>query len=303
MKHLYLTIILMLGLFQICRGQHKAFDLNVVTKFINKSSDNTTFNVSTTFNKTKGPTAQPVFIHAGKINRRKKQLLFFGIKPTFEANIGSDAKSSPNNIVTSVVFHFVPENLSSFNSGDKGHSSLFADLSPVAVADKDFDTGLFYGNAAVGRYNHFSRYRQKKDSILQTATFLYSLAYHNGKRFIENDEENLGGYFHRLMPNLYGEINFYNHSKKKNIINLKVDYQHYFVYNDEFLDEGDGDRDFPNFTGTVSYTLPFKESDSASPSFQNFEVRINLKYFYGYEEPVFEELSTLTYGLGMYVKL
>jgi hypothetical protein len=264
------SLVILLGLPLISNAQSKLFDIG--GGFNLKHDTSGAFDFSLSFNRVEiDDPGSKDYLKWDYLNNRN---VFF--KPSVEANIGSSPETSPNNILADLAFIYS----SNMSTLPRGWTYQVA-LKPTASADKNFDTGLLFASLEPKAIYTFNNDTVELWAIIQP------IGYDRGYRA---KEEMYPTVFHRAVQKLKGGISICpkvtDASANDYYYRLKweADFTLYNIWNDTTV-IANGSYGFLK----TSLTYMFSK-----------RLGISAKYTVGHEQPKFEKIHTLLFGLSIY---
>ncbi|MEL1254149.1 hypothetical protein AAEO57_10205 [Flavobacterium sp. DGU38] len=263
MNKLYLLLALILSL--NINAQERLFFIGYTKNYFSKDSTNVTFNFD--LNRIPGSSEKiaGTYLYNGTLKNDKFGLY---LKPTADINIGSGTTTAPNNINVGLPLGFAYDGIP--------YSEVIFEIGPEMVADKNFDNYLFYGSAGL-----FLRYEYKNDILFNLST---GANISHGTRTYSDEIQKANGYSRFTIPT-YVKFCFWNASKDDEHY-YKVHLTNTFKFNNVFEDNNvitpDPHMIF-NTTKLDLYIIP--------------QLAISAQYQYGYEEPLFKKIKSLSLGI------
>jgi hypothetical protein len=268
MKNITCISFLVFFFSQISYAQERLFFLGYTKNYI--SSDSTNFTLNFDLNRIPGATEKVggTFIYNDVLKESQWRLY---IKPSADINIGSGTTTAANNINVGLPIGFSYDGIKL--------SELSFEGSPEFVADKSFDNFLFYGS--VGAY---FKVESKRKTLLNIST---GLTLSNGKRTYSDKGKNTNSYGRFTIP-LYVKFAFKNAKEQKDTTKTYYRFQ---------------------FSNTIKINNVYKDNATITPDPSLFytngkfefyftpRLAFAIGYTYGYEEPLFKKVNSLSFGL------
>lgn len=187
--------------------------------------------------------------------------IIYAVRPSFEANVGKDAASSPNNILGDIALEMQRPN-TFFHTG-----ILIGEISVRLNSDKDMESGLLYSNAGI-KFLYYNYPAESRFYILPALNFHYGSIIASA---------GTPQYFTHIMPSVYTEVS------PLEALTIGVKAQMYIINGNN---SAVADGTYGNFMVNLSYKFTKQFS-------------IAVKYTVGQYEPKFVKLNNISIGLSI----
>lgn len=263
MKRAIQSAILALAWLPVCTvaQQARIFSLGYTKNYISDDSTNFTFTVD--INRMQSLAEKGANYHF--VNEEH-----WYFRPSLDINIGSGTKTAPNNISVGFPLGYVKD------FARPKIMSLYLEASPDFVSDKTVDNFLYY--LTTGAYLKYE-YHKNVTVTLQTG-----LTVSNGRRAYSNKTIGNNAYGRLVIPNTF-RFNFWNDSYKGSSFQ-RINFITVFKLSNIYKD---------NSTVTPDKSLTY--SNTKFDLFVIPKLSITITYMNGYEEPLFQKVKSLSFGL------